>query len=31
MKNLKTGNYIGFRDISEGFYLRLGELLNIQP
>ena len=26
MKNLKTGNYTEFRDISDGFHLRHGEL-----
>ena len=26
MKNLKTGNYTEFRDISDGFHLRCGEL-----
>ena len=25
-KNLKTGNYAKFRDISDGFHLRCGEL-----
>ncbi len=26
MKNLKTGNYAEFRDISDGLHLRSGEL-----
>ncbi len=26
MKDLKTGNYTEFREISDGFHLRLGEL-----
>ncbi len=26
MKNLKTGNYTEFRDISDGSHLRCGEL-----
>ena len=26
MKNLKTGNYTEFRDISDGLHLRCGEL-----
>ncbi len=26
MKNLKTGNYTEFRDLSNGFHLRHGEL-----
>ncbi len=27
MKNLKTGNYTEFRDISDSFYFRLGGLI----